>query len=658
MTRRAVVIASNGPAGGLTPLKYALADARRLAETLAGPLCRFEVELIPGAPTPSPVRDCVDRIADECAPDDAFLVAFSGHGIVDRGMLLMLDQSNVDRPLQTMLHAEDIVRAMRFCRARHKLLILDCCHAGGVLQGNIFKDAAEKMTSIVGLDAGGEADAATFAALLASDRFEKARELDALGGSFLIHEICQALGPAFRGADYKGDGAIDLDDLKWWLELRTEEHNKRHPEAKVPMPYLYGRTKRRFYLTLAPSAWIRHGIEGPNGTELLVLPAYTDGFKPLISAWCIGRTPVTNDQYRRFVEETGVSPPRGEVFIRREEARSNWVDVELTQGFEGWVGPFEPWRQEEFSAPDQPVVCISFDEADMYARWLTRKSGDGHRFRVTPRNVWDIAAMGKDFQVHDRREWRQAEIHNKAEAPAPVSDAESRTTPFGAVDMLGNVWEWCSSERVEQPVLSIDPIVRAVELRGGSYLDDLSVILPYLPLSSVPGKEECRHSDLGFRVAVTVPIADLPPEVAERVLRGFDLTPHFGHALGYATISQLEARVCVTVGNGGGDIVGRDKITGAPSAAELDPVLRPVIEAIGAAPAEVRAEAEAKLAALKQEAAKGKDANDGTVAKLVDGLVGLVPAAASAVVSAFTTPILGGIAGPATGFVLDKLRGK
>jgi hypothetical protein len=113
-----------------------------------------------------------------------------------------------------------------------------------------------------------------------------------------------------------------------------------------------------------------------------------------------------------------------------------------------------------------------------------------------------------------------------------------------------------------------------------------------------------------------------------------------------------------SVGSVGGDIVGRDKIVGAPSAAELDGALRPLIEAIGAAPAEKRTEAEAKLTALKQEAAKGENANDRTIADLVDGLVKLVPGAVSAVVSAFTTPILGGIVGPVTSFVLDKLRGK
>ena len=111
------------------------------------------------------------------------------------------------------------------------------------------------------------------------------------------------------------------------------------------------------------------------------------------------------------------------------------------------------------------------------------------------------------------------------------------------------------------------------------------------------------------------------------------------------------------VGSVRGNIVGGNMTVGIPLA-ELDGALRPVIAAIGAGPADKRSEAEAKLAALKEEAAKGKDANDGAIAKLVDGLVGLVPGAASALVSAFATPILGGIAGPVTGFVLDKIRGK
>jgi hypothetical protein len=114
-----------------------------------------------------------------------------------------------------------------------------------------------------------------------------------------------------------------------------------------------------------------------------------------------------------------------------------------------------------------------------------------------------------------------------------------------------------------------------------------------------------------------------------------------------------------TIGSVGGDIVGHDKIVGTPSEVALDAALRPLMEAIKAAPDEARAQAMTKLVKLRQEAAKGKDhANDGMMAKLVDGLLSLVPSAAAAVVSAFAAPVLAGVAGPVTGFVLDKLRGK
>jgi hypothetical protein len=94
------------------------------------------------------------------------------------------------------------------------------------------------------------------------------------------------------------------------------------------------------------------------------------------------------------------------------------------------------------------------------------------------------------------------------------------------------------------------------------------------------------------------------------------------------------------VGSIGGDVVGGNKITNMPSAAELDGAFRQLSDVVSTAPTGQRAEAEAKLAELKKEAAKGKDADDGILAKLVDGLITLVPPATSAVVSAFTTPIL------------------
>ncbi|SAL59865.1 hypothetical protein [Caballeronia humi] len=59
---------------------------------------------------------------------------------------------------------------------------------------------------------------------------------------------------------------------------------------------------------------------------------------------------------------------------------------------------------------------------------------------------------------------------------------------------------------------------------------------------------------------------------------------------------------------------------------------------------------------LKAEVAKGEEADDSRIGKLIDQLVSMVPGAVGSVVNIFSTPMLGGIAGPVTEFVLDKLN--
>lgn len=114
------------------------------------------------------------------------------------------------------------------------------------------------------------------------------------------------------------------------------------------------------------------------------------------------------------------------------------------------------------------------------------------------------------------------------------------------------------------------------------------------------------------------------------------------------------------VGNvsAGGDFVGRDKITQGLSGQALESLFAPLLEAIAAqAPPASQPAAIEQAKQLQAEVAKGKHAEDGKVAKLVEGLVGLVPAAIGTVVSTFASPILGGVAGPVTKYVLDKLKG-
>lgn len=98
-------------------------------------------------------------------------------------------------------------------------------------------------------------------------------------------------------------------------------------------------------------------------------------------------------------------------------------------------------------------------------------------------------------------------------------------------------------------------------------------------------------------------------------------------------------------------------IVGVP-AADLERLFAPIMAAAQQVDPAQRQAAEQAAQELKAEAGKGKNADDTRLAKLIDGLVGLVPTAVTAVVSAFASPILAGVAGPVTHYVLQKLSGK
>ncbi len=95
-----------------------------------------------------------------------------------------------------------------------------------------------------------------------------------------------------------------------------------------------------------------------------------------------------------------------------------------------------------------------------------------------------------------------------------------------------------------------------------------------------------------------------------------------------------------SVDTGGGDFLGRDTITQGVSPGDLEPLFARL------------------LADVVQQAPADKQADDSKLGKIVDGLVAMVPGAVGAVVSLFAMPLLDGIAGPVTKFVLDRLKGR
>ena len=102
----------------------------------------------------------------------------------------------------------------------------------------------------------------------------------------------------------------------------------------------------------------------------------------------------------------------------------------------------------------------------------------------------------------------------------------------------------------------------------------------------------------------------------------------------------------------------RNDSTQGISPSDLEPLFAQLLAAVvHHAPADQQAAAVQQVRRSKAEVAKGKQAEDGHIATIVNGLAGMVPKAVGTIVSSFATPILDGIAGPLTKLVLDQLKG-
>ena len=231
-------------------------------------------------------------------------------------------------------------------------------------------------------------------------------------------------------------------------------------------------------------------------------------------ALCVGKYPVVNSQYERFVRSGywPVSEPSGQNFNGR-----------------AWEGPFYPWQDDEFNDPRQPVVCVSFLEAKKYCQWVDQEFmpvRSGSSVRLPTMREWETAAAGSPQMFRRRRNWLKSVdvIHHKASRPAQIDPMGDRTNKLGFSDMFGNVWEWCSDvhERStpRQAVLFVAmPTEEVVELRGGSYLDDLRYIEPSADSRILQDGLNTRHSDLGFRIAAILPIDKLPGNASDQIAR-------------------------------------------------------------------------------------------------------------------------------------------
>jgi hypothetical protein len=499
--RRAYVVGSNGPFefGTVAQLRFALIDADRVTKCLSSPLCGFQVEAPAVGMRPKDIVEAIEAICEKSTPSDAVVCFFSGHGILDaRGNLLLLwDQSDPAQLLTTTISIKKIMDALEGCEAKNKLLILDCCHAGAVVNMSGFKGAAEVSLrdAIVPPD--------NYAIIMAGGRADRARELPFRRAGFLTDTFCQALSDKMKDADSDGDRRISIGDITKWLTTCAANHNVEFPDYKVPYPSVFGKY-RDFFLTLSLEDWTPWEVRWPDGSTMVVVPV-RDAKRPDL-AMCLSKYPITNIQYKALTDEGRGVVPTGESFEENGTSPRRGV----------WKGPFLPWWESSFNGDTNPVVCVSYHDALDYCKWVTER---WRQLTVLPTaQLWDYGAFGTIYPTRDPRQWlRAANFHHKSKYTVAVENSNERTNAFGLADMIGNVWEWCVVERRDYAVLG--PMPKAA-LRGGGFLDDLYEVEPFLEASTLTEGTNTRHSDLGFRIAGAVPIRSLP----ESVRAALDLT--------------------------------------------------------------------------------------------------------------------------------------
>ncbi|MGA2031502.1 MAG: SUMF1/EgtB/PvdO family nonheme iron enzyme [Thermoguttaceae bacterium] len=196
-----------------------------------------------------------------------------------------------------------------------------------------------------------------------------------------------------------------------------------------------------------------------------------------VQAFYIDKYPVSNAQFKRFLDASGYKPKDGHNFLR------DWQGGSFPRG----------WDRK-------PVTWVSLEDARAYAAWAGK--------RLPHEWQWQYAAQGNDGRPYpwgkapDPTALPKQESGRELRPPTDVDAYPKGASPWGVMDLVGNVWQWTDEYTDEH--------TRAAVVRGGSYYRP-SGSMWYFPQNTrldqhgkylliAPSKD--RSAMLGFRCVV------------------------------------------------------------------------------------------------------------------------------------------------------------
>jgi len=201
------------------------------------------------------------------------------------------------------------------------------------------------------------------------------------------------------------------------------------------VPFLIGTPERELSALAKAYGGTRESYREESPQHTLALPAFA-----------IAQIPVTNALYAPFVAATSSRPPST------------------------WRAPQPP-----AALLAHPVVDLSWADARAFCDWLSAAGNSS--YRLPSEAEWEHAARGSDGRTFPwGNEWQPALANTRERGLGSTTPADNHAgaSPYGCIDMAGNVWEWTSSLDTPYPYRPDDGREDAQApgrriLRGGCY---------------------------------------------------------------------------------------------------------------------------------------------------------------------------------------------
>jgi serine/threonine-protein kinase len=210
-------------------------------------------------------------------------------------------------------------------------------------------------------------------------------------------------------------------------------------------------------------------LMGSTGADKMAWDDEKPQFSVHLPEYRIGLTPVTNRQYQQFVEATGHRVP------------DHWKDGRIPSG-----------------KADHPVVGITWHDAQAFCTWA--------EVRLPTEAEWEKAARGTDGRIwpwgNNAPTDEHCNFNRSVSDTTPVGNYQPGASPYGVLDMAGNVWEWTSTLYKGYPYKSDDgredPKASGTRvLRGGAFYNDENFVRCAFRYNIDP---TFRYYGVGFRV--------------------------------------------------------------------------------------------------------------------------------------------------------------